>query len=80
VNTARGTVINESALLAALESGRVAGAALDVFSVEPPFENKTTKALISHTNVITTPHVGAFTPEIRYAIAQKVSEEILSAC
>ncbi len=79
VNTSRGAVVNEAALLEALQSGQVAGAALDVFSVEPPFKNETISSLIRHSNVITTPHIGAYTPEIRYAIAKKVSEEILSA-
>lgn len=76
INTSRGIVIDEQALLGALESGHVAGAALDVFSVEPPFANSVTSHLIAHPHVIATPHVGAFTPETRYAIAKKICDEM----
>ena len=76
INTSRGSVVNEEALLGALESGRVGGAALDVFSVEPPFNNEVLKKLIGYPNVITTPHVGAFTKEARYAIAKEIYEGV----
>ena len=56
---ARGGVIEESALLAALENGKVAGAALDVFETEPPGESP----LAMHPNVVDTPHIGAQTGE-----------------
>ena len=80
INVARGEVVDDKALLEALSSGRLAGAALDVFSSEPPFENETLYRIIRHPNVITTPHIGAFTPEIRYEIAKKICEEFSPFC
>ena len=77
VNAARGEAVDEPALLEALESGQVAGAALDVYSKEPPFSDSVLAKLILHPNVISTPHVGAFTPEIRYMIAKKICEEFI---
>ena len=59
VNAARGELIDEEALLAALESGRVAGAALDVHAQEPPTDWRVAK----HPRVVATPHVGAATAE-----------------
>jgi D-3-phosphoglycerate dehydrogenase len=72
---ARGGVIDEEALLSALNSGQVAGAALDVFSQEPP--GKT--ALVLHPNVITTPHIGAQTEEAQVRAATDIAAEILAA-
>ncbi len=60
INTARGGLINENALFKALESGKVAGAALDVYEQEPIDHNM---PLIAHPMLITTPHVGAQTVE-----------------
>jgi D-3-phosphoglycerate dehydrogenase / 2-oxoglutarate reductase len=57
VNTARGDLIDEAALLAALDSGHVAGAALDVFDPEPPVDHR----LASHAAVVATPHLAAST-------------------
>ncbi len=75
VCAARGGVIDETALLSALESGQVAGAALDVFTQEPPGLT----ALVSHPNVITTPHIGAQTREAQARAARDAAEEILTA-
>jgi len=75
VCAARGGVIDEEALLAALESGKVAGAARDVFSAEPPGQT----ALVSHTKVICTPHIGAQTVEAQGRAAADISTEILAA-
>jgi D-3-phosphoglycerate dehydrogenase len=73
--TARGGIINETALLGALETGQVAGAALDVYQSEPPGLN----ALVAHPQVIATPHIGAQTREAQTRAAQYIAEEVLSA-
>lgn len=75
ISTARGGVINETALVGALESGQVAGAALDVFSEEPPGMT----ALVTHPNVIATPHISAQTSESQERAAVDIAEEVLNA-
>ncbi|MBA4375256.1 MAG: hypothetical protein C0401_03665 [Anaerolinea sp.] len=72
---ARGGVIDEAALLDALNSGKVAGAALDVFATEPPGLTD----LVSHPKVVETPHVGAQTVEAQARAANDIAEEILAA-
>lgn len=59
INCARGGIVDEVALLEAIKSGHVAGAALDVFEVEPPDESS--RELRMHPNVVVTPHLGAST-------------------
>lgn len=73
INCARGGIIDEDALLEALESGKVAGAALDVFAEEPP-QNR---ALIEHPRLIVTPHLGASTVEAQTLVARDVAFEVL---
>jgi D-3-phosphoglycerate dehydrogenase len=75
VCAARGGVIDEADLLAALDSGQVAGVALDVFEKEPPGTN----ALVSHPNVVATPHIGAQTAEAQTRAALDVAEEVMNA-
>jgi D-3-phosphoglycerate dehydrogenase len=75
VSTARGGIINESALLDALNSGKVAGVALDVFEKEPPGLTE----LVSHPRVIATPHIGAQTSEAQSRAAEDIANEVLAA-
>jgi D-3-phosphoglycerate dehydrogenase len=72
---ARGGVIDEGDLLAALNSGQVGGAGLDVFEKEPPGASP----LISHPRVVATPHIGAQTAEAQTRAAVDVAEEVLNA-
>lgn len=72
VNCARGGLIDEAALKAAIESGHVAGAALDVFEVEPAKEN----ILFNVPNVVATPHLGASTNEAQENVALQVAEQM----
>ena len=75
VNCARGGIVNEGALLAALESGHVAGAAVDVWSEEPPV-SELVKRLIAHPRVVVTPHLGANTEEAQVNVAVDVARQI----
>ncbi len=77
VNCARGGIINEAAMLDALESGKVAGAAFDVWSEEPPASD-ILKQLIAHPRMVVTPHLGANTFEAQTNVAVDVSREILN--
>jgi D-3-phosphoglycerate dehydrogenase len=72
---ARGGVIDETALLARLESGQVAGAALDVYASEPPGLT----ALVAHPHLIATPHIGAQTVEAQNRAAQDTARDVLAA-
>jgi len=76
INTSRGEVMDEKALLASLESGVLGGAALDVFSQEPPFGKRTCEQLLAHPRLIATPHNASFTPGTHYTIAKKICEEM----
>ena len=72
VNCARGGLVDETALRAALDSGHVAGAAFDVFTTEPATENP----LFGHPNVVCTPHLGAATSEAQENVALQVAEQM----
>ncbi|RFB35536.1 MULTISPECIES: phosphoglycerate dehydrogenase [Brevibacillus] len=73
INCARGGIIDEKALLHALDNGLIAAAALDVYEEEPPVNNP----LVGHPRVVTTPHLGASTVEAQENVAIDVSEELL---
>ncbi len=75
INCARGGVVAEKDLLAALESGKVAGAALDVFEQEPPVAQD---PLVLHPRVICTPHLGASTDEAQVNVAIEVAEQTVA--
>jgi len=75
ISTARGGVIDEEALLQALEEGRVAGAALDVFRVEPPGDHP----LLQHRRVVATPHIAAQTSEAQRRASIDIAHEVLAA-
>lgn len=75
VSAARGGIIDEKALLAALNSGKVAGAALDVFAEEPPGKSEA----VLHPRVIATPHVGAQSAEAQSRAGDDIADEVLNA-
>jgi D-3-phosphoglycerate dehydrogenase len=75
VDAARGGILDETALLAAIESGQVAAAALDVYATEPPGLT----ALVAHPNVVATPHIGAQTAEAQDRAAEDIASEVLTA-
>ncbi|MDE2860135.1 MAG: phosphoglycerate dehydrogenase [Chloroflexota bacterium] len=74
LNVARGELVDEDALLKAVEEGRVAGAALDVFSKEPPHGSP----LLDERRIIVTPHLGASTEEAQAEVAREVAEQVIA--
>lgn len=75
INCARGGLIDEQALIQAIEEGRVAGAALDVFSQEPPSKDN---PLLKNDKVIVTPHLGASTEEAQVGVSLDAAEQIVA--
>ncbi|RRR74152.1 MAG: phosphoglycerate dehydrogenase [Candidatus Viridilinea halotolerans] len=76
INASRGGIVDEDALLAALESGQLAGAALDVFSSEPP---PAEAEILRHPKIITVPHIGASTAEAQVSAGSEVAEGVATA-
>ena len=74
INTARGAIVDEAALVRALQRKQIAGAGLDVFEHEP----KVDKRLKAMANVVLTPHLGSATPEVREEMAKIVVDNILA--
>ena len=75
VNCARGGVYDESAVLAALDSGKVAGVAFDVYETEPPGPHP----LFSHERSVFTPHLGAATRDAQIRVAVDASRNVANA-
>ncbi len=75
INTGRGPIIDEKALVEALKNGVIAGAALDVFENEPEVES----GLLELDNVILTPHIGSASKEARYELAEKAASDLVAA-
>jgi D-3-phosphoglycerate dehydrogenase len=74
INCARGGVVDEDALVQALDRGLLAGAAVDVFTEEPPFDSP----LLDNPKVVITPHLGASTAEAQVAVAIDVAHQVVN--
>ena len=77
INTARGGLIDEAALLAALDSGRIFGAGLDVMESETSFTS-TGRALVNHPKVIVTPHTAWLSDEARKTLQARAVEQVIA--
>jgi phosphoglycerate dehydrogenase-like enzyme len=74
INVGRGALVDEQALVKALQTGEIAGAGLDVFEHEP----QVSEALKQMDNVVLTPHIGSATRQARYNLAQEAAKNITS--
>lgn len=74
INCARGALVDEEALMAALNEGKIAGAALDVFKVEPAADNP----LVRHPRVVATPHLAASTVEAQASVGIETAEQVIA--
>ncbi len=77
INCARGGVVDEAALLEGLNSGKIGGAALDVFTAEPPTDAQ--KALINHPRVSVSPHIGGSTVEAQGRVGTEIATKVVKA-
>lgn len=75
INTSRGEIVDEKALLEVLREGRIAGAALDVYSVEPPTDYE----LMKLPNVVCTPHIGAQTEDAQVTASRLIAQKVIEA-
>lgn len=78
LNVARGGMIDETALVEALDSGIIFGAGIDVFTSEPPKAGDTATRLIAHPRVVATPHLGASTKEAQENVSIDVCEQVVA--
>jgi len=79
INCARGGLIDEEALLGALNENRLAGVALDVYSQEPMRDDEVLQQLLAHPLVIATPHLGGSTAEAQVNVAIDVARQVIAA-
>jgi len=75
INTSRGEIVDEKALLEVLREGRIAGAALDVYSIEPPTDYE----LMKLPNVVCTPHIGAQTEDAQVTASRLIAQKVIEA-
>lgn len=78
LNVARGGMIDEDALVEALDAGTIAGAGIDVFTSEPPQPDSSASRLIAHPKCVATPHLGASTKEAQENVSIDVCEQVVS--
>jgi D-3-phosphoglycerate dehydrogenase len=78
LNVARGGMIDETALLEALDAGTIGGAGIDVFTSEPPKPDDSASKLIAHPKVVATPHLGASTREAQENVSIDVCEQVVT--
>ncbi|KAF2745244.1 phosphoglycerate dehydrogenase [Sporormia fimetaria CBS 119925] len=78
LNVARGGMIDETALVEALDAGTIAGAGMDVFTSEPPKPDSPASRLIAHPKVVATPHLGASTKEAQENVSIDVCEQVVT--